>query len=41
VPAERLAAPEEIAAAVTFLASTQSSFVHGADIVVDGGELVA
>ncbi|GAA1309455.1 SDR family NAD(P)-dependent oxidoreductase [Pseudonocardia xinjiangensis] len=41
VPAERLAAPEEIAAAVTFLASNQSSFVHGADIVVDGGELVA
>ncbi|WP_433276963.1 SDR family NAD(P)-dependent oxidoreductase [Pseudonocardia xinjiangensis] len=41
VPAERLAAPEEIAAAVTFLASAQSSFVHGADIVVDGGELVA
>jgi NAD(P)-dependent dehydrogenase (short-subunit alcohol dehydrogenase family) len=41
VPAGRLAAPEELAAAVTFLASSQSSFVHGADIVVDGGELVA
>ena len=41
LPAERFAAPEEIAAAVTFLASNQSSFVHGADIVVDGGELVA
>jgi len=40
-PAERVAAPEELAAAVVFLASSQSSFVHGAEFVVDGGELAA
>ena len=37
IPARRAADPEEIAAAVAFLASGQSSFVYGADIAVDGG----
>ncbi|MFC4562319.1 SDR family NAD(P)-dependent oxidoreductase [Nocardiopsis mangrovi] len=37
LPANRVAAPEEIAAAVTFLASSQSSFVYGANLYVDGG----
>ncbi|MEU6131875.1 glucose 1-dehydrogenase [Saccharopolyspora sp. NPDC047091] len=41
VPAGRAGLPEEPAAAVAFLASPQSSFIHGADILVDGGELVA
>ncbi|MGW3963785.1 SDR family NAD(P)-dependent oxidoreductase [Amycolatopsis sp. NPDC005003] len=38
-PAGRVAAPEEIAAAITFLVTADASFVHGAILPVDGGRL--
>ncbi len=37
VPVGRLATPEEIAAAVAFLCSTQASYVTGTSMLVDGG----
>ncbi|RKN08372.1 SDR family oxidoreductase [Streptomyces radicis] len=39
VPIGRMGTPEEVAAAVAFLASDESSFVVGATIYVDGGEM--
>lgn len=38
VPIGRLGRPEEVAAAVAFFASADSSFVYGANLDVDGGE---
>ena len=37
VPLGRLGRPEEIVAAVAFLAAEQSSFVTGSSLYVDGG----
>jgi cyclopentanol dehydrogenase len=36
-PMGRFARPEEIAAGITFLASDESSFVTGSELVIDGG----
>ncbi len=38
-PAGRVAAPEEVAAAIAFLASDEASFVHGVTLAVDGGRV--
>jgi 3alpha(or 20beta)-hydroxysteroid dehydrogenase len=38
-PVPRVAQPEEIAALVTYLASTESAYVTGAEFVIDGGLL--
>jgi NAD(P)-dependent dehydrogenase (short-subunit alcohol dehydrogenase family) len=40
-PAGRPASPGEIAAAITYLASDDASFVHGAILAVDGGRTAA
>ena len=37
LPAKRVGDPDELASAVVFLASSQSSFVYGANLYVDGG----
>jgi beta-ketoacyl ACP reductase len=37
IPAARIGRPEEVAAAISFLASDDASYVNGAIIPVDGG----
>lgn len=37
VPLKKIAKPEEIAYAVLFLASDESSFITGHNLIVDGG----
>jgi NAD(P)-dependent dehydrogenase (short-subunit alcohol dehydrogenase family) len=37
VPQGRMGSPEEIANAVSFLASDESSFITGIELFVDGG----
>ena len=40
VPMHRIGQPEEVAATVTWLCSDESSFITGATIISDGGQLV-
>jgi NAD(P)-dependent dehydrogenase (short-subunit alcohol dehydrogenase family) len=40
VPMQRLGAPEEVAKAIYFLCSEQSSYVHGAELHINGGQHV-
>jgi len=39
IPLRRVGQPEEVAAAYAFLASDDASFIHGAALVIDGGQL--
>lgn len=41
IPLARTAVPREIANVIAFLASDAASFVHGAEIVADGGRTIA
>lgn len=40
VPAARMGQPREIAEAIVFLATAQGGFIHGHDLVVDGGYII-
>jgi 3-oxoacyl-[acyl-carrier protein] reductase len=37
IPAKRVGAPEDVAAAVLFLASRNAGYISGQTLVVDGG----
>jgi NAD(P)-dependent dehydrogenase (short-subunit alcohol dehydrogenase family) len=40
IPVGRLGQPEDIANAICYLASDEAGFVNGAELVVDGGQLI-
>jgi NAD(P)-dependent dehydrogenase (short-subunit alcohol dehydrogenase family) len=39
IPLNRFGKPEEVASAVAYLASTDSGFITGHQLVIDGGQL--
>ena len=39
VPLNRMGTPEELAAAIVFMASPEAAFITGTTLVVDGGKL--
>jgi NAD(P)-dependent dehydrogenase (short-subunit alcohol dehydrogenase family) len=40
VPAGRMGRPQEVAEAIVFLATTEGGYIHGHDLVVDGGYII-
>ena len=40
VPAGRMGRPEEVAEAIVFLATAEGGYIHGHDLVVDGGYII-
>ncbi len=40
IPLRRLGSPEEVAKAIYFLCTDQSSYVHGAELLINGGQHV-
>jgi 3-oxoacyl-[acyl-carrier protein] reductase len=40
IPVGRVGLPEEVANAIVFLCSDEASYIHGASLVIDGGQIL-
>ena len=40
VPLGRWGKPQEVAQAILFLASTEATYIHGSNLVIDGGYVI-